>query len=169
MERAGEPRRTLAGTTSGAPMLFQGFPHRPPVLRGRLHDDLLNVLLDQPVGEAAQTSRRGPDLLAVEVKLAVVPDVGHRDRQHLLVDVNSRDPVRRGSLLRERRACLVASVRVASYREALRSPHDAQLFTQSRTLRTTPLLGLNSATGWFDLAAPDPIVTRVDFHRPSRA
>jgi hypothetical protein len=31
------------------------------------------------------------------------------------------------------------------------------------------LLGLNSSTGWFDLAAPDGIVTRADFHRPSRA
>src|SRR6476646_3289378 len=35
---------------------------------------------------------------------------------------------------------------------AHRSQHDAQLFTQSHTLRTTQLLGLNSATGWFDLA-----------------
>jgi hypothetical protein len=43
------------------------------------------------------------------------------------------------------------------------------LFTQSRTLRTTQLLGLNSSTGWFDLAAPDRIVARTDFHRPSRA
>jgi hypothetical protein len=31
------------------------------------------------------------------------------------------------------------------------------------------LLGLNSSTGCFDLAAPDGIVTRADFHRPSRA
>jgi hypothetical protein len=31
------------------------------------------------------------------------------------------------------------------------------------------LLGLNSSTGWFDLAAPDRIVARADFHRPSRA
>jgi putative endonuclease len=43
------------------------------------------------------------------------------------------------------------------------------LFTQSRTLRIKQLLGLNSATGWFDLAAPDRIVARTDFHRPSRA
>ena len=68
-----------------------------------------------------------------------------------------------------RRACLVASVRVASYRGAHRSPHDAQLFTQSRTLRTIQLLGLNSSTGWFDLAAPDRIVARAHFHRSSRA
>ena len=80
-------------------MLFQRFPHRPPVLRGRLHDDFLDVLLDQPVGQAAQIGRRRPDLLAVEVKVAVDLDVGHDDRQHLLVDVNSRDPVRHRPLL----------------------------------------------------------------------
>jgi hypothetical protein len=63
-------------------MLFQGFPDRPPVLRGRLHDDFLDVLLDQPVGQAAQISRRRPDLLAVEVKLAVDLDVGHQHGSH---------------------------------------------------------------------------------------
>ena len=31
MERAREPRRTVARTASGAPVLFQRFPHRPPV------------------------------------------------------------------------------------------------------------------------------------------
>jgi len=50
-ERAAVVRRmTIACTALGAPMLFQRFPHRPPVLCGRLHDDFLDVLLDQPVG-----------------------------------------------------------------------------------------------------------------------
>jgi hypothetical protein len=53
-------------------MLFQRFPHRPPVLRGRLHNDFLDVLRDQPVGQAAQIGRRRPDLLAVEVKVAAL-------------------------------------------------------------------------------------------------
>ena len=53
--------------------------------------------------------------------------------------------------------------------ELTEAPPDAQLFTQSRTLRTTQLLGLNSATGWFDIAAPPHIVARADFHRLSRA
>ncbi len=121
------------------------------VLRRRLHDDVLDLALDQPVGQAAQIGRRRPDLLALEVRVAVDLDVGHHDGQHLLVHVNSRDPVRHRSLLGERRACLVASVRVASYPGSHRSPHDAQWFTQSRTLRTAQLLGLNSSTGWFDL------------------
>ena len=84
----------VARAASGPPVLFQRFPHRPPVLRGRFHDDFLDLLLDQPVGQAAQIGRRRPDLLALEVEVAVDLDVGHHDRQHLLVDVNSRDPVR---------------------------------------------------------------------------
>jgi hypothetical protein len=43
MECAREAWRTVAPAASGAPMLFQRFPHRPPVLRGRLHDDFLDV------------------------------------------------------------------------------------------------------------------------------
>jgi hypothetical protein len=99
MERAREPRRAAASSATGSPMLFQRFPHRPPVLRGRLHDDCLDFVLDQPVGQAPQVDRCRADLLPLEVEVAVNRDVGHRDRQHLLVDVNSRDPVRHRPLL----------------------------------------------------------------------
>ena len=99
MERAREPRRTIARPASGSPVLFQGFPHRPPVLRGRLHDDFLDVVLDEPVGQATQIGWRRTDILTLEVAVAVDLDVGHHDRQHLLVDVNSRDPVRHALLL----------------------------------------------------------------------
>ena len=99
MERAREPRRAVTRAAPGTPVLFQGFPHRPPVLRGRLHDDFLDLVLDQPVGEATQVGRRRADLLALEVEIAVDLDVGHHDRQHLLVDVNSCDPVRHRPLL----------------------------------------------------------------------
>ena len=47
----------------------------------------------------AQVDRRRPDLLTFELEVAVDLDVGHRDGQHLLVDVNSRDPVRHRPLL----------------------------------------------------------------------
>jgi hypothetical protein len=53
----------------------------------------------------------------------------------------------------ERRACLVASIRVASYCRA--EPGDAQLFGQSRTLRVKQLLGLESSMANPDLAAPN--------------
>ena len=140
------------------------------VLRGRLHDDFFDLVLDEPVGQRAQVGRRGADLLALEVEVAVDLDVGHHDRQHLLVDVNSRDPVRHRPLLGGAES---VPRRISQGRELspeLSEPHDdAQLFTQSRTLRTKQLLGLNSSTGWFDLAAPDRIVARADFHRLSRA
>jgi hypothetical protein len=69
----------------------------------------------------------------------------------------------------ERRACLVASIRVASYRRAERD--DAQLFGQSRTLRVKQLLGLACSMANLDLAAPSTAIlsTRDDFHRLSRA
>ena len=59
-----------------------------------------------------------------------------------------------GLSLGERRACLVASVRVAGYRRCPVEPDDAQLFGQSRTLRIKQLLGLTAPLARFDLAAP---------------
>jgi hypothetical protein len=50
MERARERRRAVARAALGTPLRFQGFPHRPPILRGRLHDDFLDLMRDQPVG-----------------------------------------------------------------------------------------------------------------------
>jgi hypothetical protein len=62
MERPREPRGAVARAALGAPMLFQGFPHRPPVLCGRLHDDFIDVVVDQPVGQATEIDRRRADL-----------------------------------------------------------------------------------------------------------
>jgi hypothetical protein len=56
----------------------------------------------------------------------------------------------------ERRACLVASIRVASYRRAKHG--DAQLFGQSRTLRIKQLLGLAYSMANLDLAAPSAAI-----------
>jgi hypothetical protein len=68
----------------------------------------------------------------------------------------------------ERRACLVASIRVASYRRAEHG--DAQLFGQSRTLRVKQLLGLESSMANPDLAAPNAAILPNDnFHVISRA
>jgi hypothetical protein len=62
-------------------VLFQGFPHWAPVLRRRLHDDFLDVMLDEPVREATQIARRRADLLVLEVEFVVDLDVGHHDAQ----------------------------------------------------------------------------------------
>jgi len=65
----------------------------------------------------------------------------------------------------ERRACLVASIRVASYRRAEQG--DAQLFGQSRTLRVKQLLGLNCSMANLDLAAPSSaILPKLRFSCP---
>jgi len=128
-------------------MLFQRFPHRPPVLRGRLHDDFLDLVLDQPVGQTTQVDRCRADLLTLEVEVAVNLDVGHRDRQHLLVDVNSRDPVRHRPLLGRAES---VPRRINQGRGLSSLPvelDDAQLFGQSRTLRIKQLLGLDGSTG----------------------
>ena len=58
MERARERRRAVARAALRSPVLFQRFPHRPPVLRGRFHDDFLDLVLDEPVGQRAQIGRR---------------------------------------------------------------------------------------------------------------
>jgi hypothetical protein len=99
VQRPREATRVRSFPTLRPPVLFQRFPDRPPILRGRLHDDFLDPVLDQPVGQAAQIGRCRSDLLALEVEIAIDLDVGHHHRQHLLVDVNSRDSVRHRSLL----------------------------------------------------------------------
>jgi hypothetical protein len=137
----------VASSASCSPVLFQGLPYWSPVLRGRLHDDFLDLVLDQPVGSSAEIGRRRPDLLALEVEVTIDLNVGHYDRQHLLVDINSRDLVWHRPLQGERRARLITAVRVASYRRFSPRPNDAQLFDQSRTLRIKQLLGLNGSTG----------------------
>ena len=62
--------------------------------------------------------------------------VGYHHSQHLFVDINSRYSVRHKLLLAgsgERAA--VTLTRVAGYRRSPREDNDAQLFTQTRTLR----------------------------------
>jgi len=39
-------------------MSFQGFPHRPPVLRGGLRHDFIDPVVGQPVDEATEIDRR---------------------------------------------------------------------------------------------------------------
>jgi hypothetical protein len=50
MQRTREVRRSVVRPAARSPVLFQGLLHWSPVLRGRLHDDFLDLVLDQPVG-----------------------------------------------------------------------------------------------------------------------
>ncbi len=76
MEGAREPWCAVSRTTTGTPMLLECLPHRPPVLRGRFHDDFFDLALDQPVSQATQVERRRAGLLAFEAEVAVDLHVG---------------------------------------------------------------------------------------------
>jgi hypothetical protein len=94
--------------------------------------------------------------LTLELEVAVDFDVGHRDGQHLLVDVYSCDPVRHRPLLAGAES---VPRRINQGRELSPREHgDAQLFGQSRTLRIKQLLGLACSMANLDLAAPNTAI-----------
>jgi hypothetical protein len=165
MERAREPARRHDPAT-GSPVLLR-LPTPPPVLRRRFHDDFLDLALDQPVGQATQVERRRADLLALEASPSTSTSADHDAPSIFLW--TSIPAIRYGIGLSswERRACLLASLRVASYRRRRQGRDDAQFFGQSRTLRITQLLGLQ-LHGWFDLAPPTALWLASIFI-PSRA
>jgi hypothetical protein len=105
-------------------------------------DDFLDLVLDEPVGEATQVGRRRAGLLALEVELAIDLDVGHDDREHLLVDIDSCDSVRHRLLLLGAESMPRRIIQGRELSPSLgRGLEDAHLFVQSRTLRTKQLLG----------------------------
>jgi hypothetical protein len=107
--------------------------------------------------QARAIGRAGPDLQSFEVDVTLDLDVGHRDGQHLLVHVDSRDLVRHRPLLVGAES---VPRRINQGREL--SPRatrgDAQLFGQSRTLRVKQLLGLDCSMANLDLAAPSAAI-----------
>jgi hypothetical protein len=84
----------------------------------------------------------------LKLVLAVDLDVGHHHSQHLLVYVNSRNPVWHRPLLlgAESVPCRITQGRGLSP-VPIEALNDAQLFAQSRTLRVKQLLGLDGSTG----------------------
>ena len=81
-------------------------PRWPPVLRGRFHDDFLDLLLVQPLGQHVQFTGRSTELAALKLILAFPGDISHHDRQHLLVNVNCCDSIgHHASPWPKRRAC----------------------------------------------------------------
>jgi hypothetical protein len=69
-------------------------------LRRRFHHDFLDLAFEEPGGQGAELAGAGSDLPALEVILPVHFDVGRRDGQHLLVHINSGDPVRHRAFLK---------------------------------------------------------------------
>ena len=169
VERPGEQGAHRARPALRSPVPLQRLPHRPPILRGRLHHHFLDLALDEPLSKRAQLDGAGPDLEPFEMVVTLDLDVSHRDGQHLLVHVDSRDLVRHRPLLVGAES---VPRRINQGRElSPRREHgDAQLFGQSRTLRIKQLLGFDCSMANLDLAAPSPpFCPTYDFHVLSRA
>ena len=150
------------GVASGRPALrspvpLQRLPHRSPILRGRLHHHCLDLALDEPFSQRAQLDGAGPDLQPFEVDVILHLDVSHRDGQHLLVYVDSCDPVRHRPLLVGAES-VPRTHQSGSRAIAARERGDAQLFGQSRTLRVKQLLGFDCSMANLDLAAPSTAI-----------
>jgi len=126
-------------------------------LRGRFHHDFVDLALDEPVSKRAQLDGTGPDLQPFKVEVTFDCDVSPPQRP--TSSCARQSPAMWygiGFSSWERRACLVASIRVASY---CRAEHGyAQLFGQSRTPRVKQLLGLERSMANPDLAAPNAAI-----------
>jgi hypothetical protein len=130
------------------PLALQRIPYWSPVLRRGFHDHFLHIARGKPLGQFLQLAWAGSELPAFKSPFAFDFYVRHGDRQHLLVNVDSRDPVWHTHLQAERRTCF----------DGLTQGHglshtDAQLFAQARTFRTIQFNGFNSSTGMIDLTA----------------
>jgi hypothetical protein len=106
-------------------------------------------VLDQPVSEATKVDRCRADLLAFDVEIAVDFDAATTTASIFLWTSMPAIRYAIGLSFEERRACLVASVRVASYRRALGEPHatlncslnHARSGPHSCSASTAPLVG----------------------------
>src|ERR1019366_4617333 len=115
------------------PVLLQRSPNRLPVLRGRFHDYFFDLLLVQPLGQHMQFTGGSAELAPLKPILTFPGDVGHHDRQHLLVNVYCCDSIRhhaspwRSGEHAKRYSQAGAQAIAAPVRET----SDAQLFAQS--------------------------------------
>ena len=118
MQRAGGRPGVHSTTLRRLPVAFQRVPHRAPVLRGRLHHDLFDLVLDQPLGQEAQLAGRRAELPPCKLPVPFDFHVRDDDRQHRLMHIDSCDPIRHTHLHHGKsgeRAVMV-SLRVTGYR-----------------------------------------------------
>jgi hypothetical protein len=81
------------------PLVLQRIPDRSPVLRRRFHDDFLDGARGTPLGQLPQLTWAGAELPAFKSPFPLSGYVRDGNCQHLLVDVDSGDPVRHTFLL----------------------------------------------------------------------
>jgi hypothetical protein len=72
-------------------------PHWPPIPRCRFHDNFLDLLLDQPFGQEPQLVGAAAELSPLKIALPFDSNIGHHHGQHLLMNIDSRYPVRHKS------------------------------------------------------------------------
>ena len=134
VQRARHRAHARARLAMALPAPLQRVPHRTPILCGRFHHHCLDLLRHQPRGQLPQRARARSHAPSVELALPFHRDVSDHDRQHLLVDVNSRNPVRhRVSSLRKAGAERVPDttlLRVSGSRRVHRGRDHAHLFAQ---------------------------------------
>src|SRR4029077_8602914 len=172
MQRAGPPPGSFPLLAERLPIPFQCFPYGFPILRRRLHDYFFGLLLDEPRSQRSQLFGVAAKHPPLKLVFAFDFNVGHNYGQHLLVNIDSRYPVRHRLLLAgsgERAA--ITLTRVAGYRRSPGEDNDAQLFEQTRTLRirqiwTVSNSPLINATSPLRAVAILPL---SDFHKVSRA
>src|SRR3974390_1101065 len=169
MQRAGPPSGSFPLLAERLPIPFQCFPHGFPILRRRLHDYFFGLLLDEPRSQRSQLFRVAAKHPPLKLIFAFDLNLGHNYSQHLLVDIDSRYPVRHRLLLAgsgERAA--ITLTRVAGYRAP-----------QGKT--TTPNYSLKHARSGSDrwtvsnsplINATSPLLTATilplsDFHKIS--
>jgi hypothetical protein len=122
------------------PVSFERLPHRPPVLRRRLHHDFVDVVLDEPRRQLPQLFRRRPHHAPLELKLPVGGDVGDHHGQHPFVHVNPGDAVLHATLHDARGG------RVTIFYSGSRAP-TGPTYSLNRTPRIIQFSGLTRSTG----------------------
>lgn len=91
MQRAGGRSGIHPPTLRWLPVALQRVPHRAPVLRRRLHHDLFDLLLAQPLSQEAQLAGNRAELPPFKPPVPLDFYVRDHDRQHRLVHVDSCD------------------------------------------------------------------------------
>src|SRR6266567_4078818 len=171
MQRAGPPPGSFPLLAERLPIPFQCSPYGFPILRRRLHDYFFGLLLDEPRSQRSQLFRVTAKHPSLKLVFAFDFNVGHNYSQHLLVDIDSRYPVRHKLLLAgsgERAA--VTLTRVAGYRRSHRGRQRRPIIRSITHAPDQTVVRPRPLHCSFDLAAPAvAILTLSDFHEVSRA
>ena len=97
MQRSSHGTSTFPPLALCSPVLLQRLPHWSPILRCRFQNYFLDLLLDQPFGQQLQLVRATAELSPLKIVFPFDSNIGHHYGQHLLMNIDSRYPVRHKS------------------------------------------------------------------------